>query len=692
MGNPPITPPPQATDVGDVAPDKKERVLKGVGGFITGIGGNKMSGSPLDRAIEQHHQQRLSDVNRYRSTAATMGARKALIESGTNPDTHQKFDDPAYKGPSKDEMWTDANKNYKEAWDAYIKTAGVNKDTKAALARSRDAADKLIALRGQQGTQGGGPQPPPKAAATNAPPAAAAAPAGGSPAPGTNLSPPPKVSPEGTATSSGGYPITGAGGPNMTPPPQAAATGDAGGNGGGGGSAGAGPTADELSLQAPRLQAGMDASAADDRQYAQFERQQTLLKNFKIEEQDAKAKADAAAKAANPSGRPVMGPATSVRNARELAKEGKTFEDINGSPIDLTTLPDSMGLKFIAWGGKHYYEPFSPNQRAITVGNETYAVSPMDMDAIGQGAGKDLGQHNVGSTTKTTDPTTGQTTVATHMPGTTGAKGAGMGGGGTAAPAPKSSARPSTAKSSGDAAAPPQLDSTGHVPDSASATPQVIEGANQLIDGRDVDKIPAKTKELSAALARKYGWSQDKFTPLEKTQVALATRYIQEMRDSPALKTLDASFWHQLPMMGAAGDPSKEGFFARLATKASAMNTTPAQAEFLRMYRQVVGTISGLGKLSRGGRITEATVNRLLRELPDPNNTKNSADAIARLDRFNDEVKTALSHDSFEELSTGRSAKPTTKTGPPPKAGASESSGVIKWTRDKDGNPVQASQ
>jgi hypothetical protein len=145
----------------------------------------------------------------------------------------------------------------------------------------------------------------------------------------------------------------------------------------------------EQNAGAERVRSGQ----ADDREFNLWKRQQTVLRDFKIQEEQAKAEADAKAKAANPSTRAVMGPAVSVSNARLLAREGKSFNDIDGNPIDLTSLPDSMGLKNVIHGGKSYYEPFSPNSKVLTVGNETYAISPMDVEALSQGAGTDLGVH-----------------------------------------------------------------------------------------------------------------------------------------------------------------------------------------------------------------------------------------------------------------------------------------------------------
>jgi hypothetical protein len=88
----------------------------------------------------------------------------------------------------------------------------------------------------------------------------------------------------------------------------------------------------------------------------------------------------------------------SIRNARELAQQGMEFMGEDGKPIDVTSLPDEMGLKRFTVSGKTIWVPFSPNEKVVTVGNEKYAISPMDVGALTQGAGTDLGQANVGST------------------------------------------------------------------------------------------------------------------------------------------------------------------------------------------------------------------------------------------------------------------------------------------------------
>ena len=65
------------------------------------------------------------------------------------------------------------------------------------------------------------------------------------------------------------------------------------------------------------------------------------------------------------------------------------------------------------------------------------------------------------------------------------------------------------------------------------------------------------------------------------------------------------------------------------------------------MYNQLAGTISGLGQLTRGGRVTEATINRLVNELPNPMQSQSSADAKQRFRRLLSEISIAQQSGQF---------------------------------------------
>ena len=625
-----------ASQVGAPKRDWQERL----GGALAGSDDRK--NSPLRQALDAHHQRRMDEAEMHKKNAATAAGALAY---GIDPATGQ---------PLTDEQKATYKNQYDAAMGHYEKIVGVDKNTKSAMQRARAIVEHLISRGGGQGGQDGQQGRP-----------------GG-------LTPPPQ--PQGAQAKEPTFGTPGhdnVGSAGITPPPQA-------------------PGADDkeaaykqFSTQAPFLRQQMEQRQA----LNAYTDKEKALYELKIKEDAAKSKAKSAA---HPT-RPAPGQySTSVLDARTT---GQVYMGFDGNPIDLDKVPDTMGLKGTlvynpdtdGWDVR--YTTFSPNQSTITVGGETFAINPMDKSKLTQGQGQDLGAHNISTTTRTTDPATGQTTVSKRTPQITGV--GGRPGSTSITPPPQPQEASPRRSSSGTGGAPLsktadiQLDDSGHIPNTwHGASPQVIEGANQLKDGMDLKDIggTSKTKPLSEALARRaFGWSRDKFTPLEHTQIALASRYISEAIQSPALKSLDSSFISQLPMIGASGDPAKEGTVGKAITKLSAMATTKDQQEFLRLYRQMAGTISGLGKLSRGGRITEATVNRLLSELPNPSNTTSSQDAIERLKRLKDEVDSALSHDSFETIAKGREAAPR-KGGitPPPKPGQANGNGKLsdaakKW-------------
>jgi hypothetical protein len=554
--------------------------------------------------------------------------------------------------------------------------------------------------------QTGAPPTPPQGGASSVPPppmAPGASPGGATPmatsatppaasGPRSSVAPPPAApggSPTvagGKATSSGGFPIENPGAVRVTPPPAAPQA-----------AAAAPPAAKTPKGQDPRFAEMAKASRSDEHDFKMWKRQQEVLKQNKIEEQEAQAKAKAQAGTGGAPPRPVFSRPTSVLDARGLAAGGKVYEGEDGEPIDVAKLPDNMSLQPFTtrvtetdddgnsrqvW--KTRYLPISPDQRKVTVGNVEYAVNPADQSKIPAGAGTAIGQHTMPTTTATTDPATGQTTVSRHTPTTTGATGRGgtgatsSGGGASTrqspgsapqtAPSAKSPGGPSTSTTPPSPAGLPPLDPDGHI--TTGATPQVLEGANQLLDGQDVNKIPAKTRDLSAALARQYGWEQGKFTPKEQVMLKEATTFLDQAASSPSLKVLDEGFLDRQKIAQVVDSVDSKGMLHRALTSFAAQNLTDDEAEFVRTYNQLVGTISGLGQLVRSGRATEATIERLKRELPNPLTTKDSADAQARLARLRKEVDVAMEKGTFTG-STGAASRSSVK--PPPKPGGASS-------------------
>jgi hypothetical protein len=74
---------------------------------------------------------------------------------------------------------------------------------------------------------------------------------------------------------------------------------------------------------------------------------------------------------------------------------------------------------------------------------------------------------------------------------------------------------------------------------------------------------------------------------------------------------------------------------------------TPKEAAFVRMYNQLVGTINGLAPLIRSNRATEAAIDRMRTELPNPYTTKDSADAKRRIRRLLKEIDIAKEKNTF---------------------------------------------
>lgn len=201
------------------------------------------------------------------------------------------------------------------------------------------------------------------------------------------------------------------------------------------------------------------------------------------------------------------------------------------------------------------------------------------------------------------------------------------------------------------------LDHNGEIPATAGGNPQLREGANQLLDGQDISKLKMPTKDVMAAaeLARKYGWSQGKFTPKEQVMLRESTTFLKTALDDKALKALDGDFTQRMKMAQVAKNPDKEGMLGRGLSVVAAQNLTEDQKNFIQIYNQLVGTISGLAQLVRSGRATEATIERLKAELPNPVSTKDSKDARERIQRILKEVDVAMQKGTFTGQDSGKS-------------------------------------
>lgn len=202
------------------------------------------------------------------------------------------------------------------------------------------------------------------------------------------------------------------------------------------------------------------------------------------------------------------------------------------------------------------------------------------------------------------------------------------------------------------------LDADGHIPASPFINPHVREAANELLDGQDKLKIqPSKLADAASTLARRYGWEQGKFTPKEQIMLHEATTFIRRAMSDGSMKALDEGSLSRLRLQQIAQNPDKEGFIGRALSLGASMGMSDSQKAFIQAYNQMVGTISGLSQLVRSGRATEATIERLKTELPNPTNTRDSKDAQERLQRLVDEINVALRKGSFTDAGAGDAAQ-----------------------------------
>lgn len=184
-----------------------------------------------------------------------------------------------------------------------------------------------------------------------------------------------------------------------------------------------------------------------------------------------------------------------------------------------------------------------------------------------------------------------------------------------------------------------QLDANGHIP-SGVANPQVVELANELLDGRDAKDLPMKGRAPAEALARQYGWEQGTFTPKEKILINEAGAKLAQLRNSPSLAVLNNT-GSRLRIAQVLQSADKQGFIGRTASALTAGSLSPQEQEFVRDYNAAVGVVSGLAPLTRGGRPTEASIARLMQEMPSVLQSSSSDDAKQRIDQLLQEIQVA---------------------------------------------------
>lgn len=607
----PPTPPPTADDVSSQVQDVPATRLERVGGMIsaaTSSLGRDMSQprqpNKLDTAMDKHHQQRLNEARMHRQNAATYAS---ALATGSDPQTGQPL------SPEQKQQYQDW---YNASWQAYTKIAGVNKDTKAALAQHGNMIQNII----QHGQQNHNPHAPGTPSAQPSP--------SGPPAPGR------PNRDQAVAQGTGG----GAGPTPPTPPPTANPTDPATAPGPQG--------ADAAAMNAPGVRQGN----TDNREFSLFKRQQDLLHQHKMEE----AKALVAAKAqsgARP--RPVHSGSVGILDARKMAQSGKVFMGEDG-PIDVNSLDPTMGLYGMVvrndkgdW--ETQYTPFSPNQRTVTVGNETYAVSPMDISKMQGGAdpnaasaGSDLGQHTTPKSGTHEAPMIGKggdpvavKLHSTSSPSTPGIKGRSAGG---STPPPSTTTTPTTKGTGANGASKPASGGGGS---SASRPLDALPPGtyNQMLQRVTPVRLAATQlfgdpNNANFKPLADYGSIVD--DPSARDRVATAWNLIRAHMDDAGA---DAHSGDLITLMrNYSGTPG-----AVAESEAEKMKDTldalkPREAEMLNRLFSTYGTVIGLRSLTKGS-AAKFSAKNMEQEVPVPGmNVRNSRQFYDKLGTLAEEV------------------------------------------------------
>lgn len=345
--------------------------------------------------------------------------------------------------------------------------------------------------------------------------------------------------------------------------------------------------------------------------------------------------------------RPVYGPGLSVRQARDLSKQGQFFIGEDGQPIDLQSLPDEMGLKRFTMNGKTVWVPFSPNQRVVTVGNESYAISPMDIGGLTEGQGADLGQKNVGSTRLpgyTGIDTAGnvQRVAGVTTPGTTGVK--------RTLPSldPKYQPIAEGNKTKGGA---PGKKSQGAPQGKANGLPLPLSSY-----GKQADRATG----VHLAQAALYQFRDSDLDVYDNPESVEKLKNIIGLIQKTAEQQLKTGQGPMAVVETWAGVPSTLNRLQQDLVQEQAIQLNPKEQQFLADYFYLLGSWPGMRK-SVGTSPARWSMNLMFSELPTPGLVNSSTEAAARLKNMDKETKQVVLPKQMRTLDSGDNSE-TPKT------------------------------
>jgi len=147
---------------------------------------------------------------------------------------------------------------------------------------------------------------------------------------------------------------------------------------------------------------------------------------------------------------------------------------------------------------------------------------------------------------------------------------------------------------------------------------------------------------------------QGLFGPKDKLLIRESTGILKQLANSDSLTVLDDT-GSRLKLQQVLQNPDKRTFVGQTLQTLSAGSLSAKEQEFVTLYNQAVGRISGLSQLVRSGRATEAQIERLKTELPNPATTADSRHAKQKLAQIQNEIDIALEKGQFVEGQGGKS-------------------------------------
>jgi hypothetical protein len=181
-------------------------------------------------------------------------------------------------------------------------------------------------------------------------------------------------------------------------------------------------------------------------------------------------------------------------------------------------------------------------------------------------------------------------------------------------------------------------DGTAALPPRAGITDSMRALAENLINGGDANKIPARYRGLVESIAKNvYGWKgQGSLTPAQQMQIEQVDNSLSTLSQDKFLKLFDSTAT-RLWMATVPLDPPSQGGAAGLTAALHRGMVPQAGAEYLNALTRLRGVITGIRSFT-GANNSNATADRLLAELPNFTNTKNAADARNKLEKLRQEI------------------------------------------------------